>query len=198
MIITAPGPARDGADAAIARLEGALAGFGGPKPGWFRAVERLGRWWYLIVAVVMAVCFAAFVSNGESAGMNVLYGLAFSPIATLVVVGAVTGAAHLQTLMTGRTGRDRVVKEVAEFARPAGGVVTQVEAILAADPGLAERVHEVAWRAAGVGNPDRVAAERELDELWRLADPEAAEERDAEIRRIEEDIEKLKRDGKLS
>lgn len=195
VIITAPGGPGPGTETAVAQLEGVLAGFSGAKPAWYRPLERLGRWWYAIVAALAAAAFAAFAPNDAGLGLNLAYGLAFSPIATLAVGGLLSAAAHLQVRLSTGGDRDQAIKAVAGLARPAGSVADRVEAILAKDPPLEAQVHALAWKAAGIGEPDRKGANRELDELWRLADPAAAEARDAKIRQIEEQIARDRREG---
>jgi hypothetical protein len=78
-------------------------------------------------------------------------------------------------------------------------VSDQVRAILAWNPAREREVHEVAWRAAGIGTPHRSSAVRELGELWKQADPVAAAAMEAKIRELEESVAKLKsQDGKSS
>ncbi|WP_030161116.1 hypothetical protein [Glycomyces sp. NRRL B-16210] len=195
VIITAPDGPAPGTEAAVAQLEGVLAGFSGAKPAWYRPLERLGRWWYAIVAALSAAAFVALAPDDAGTARNLAYGLLFSPIATLAVGGLLSAAAHLQVHLSNGGDRDQAIKAVADRARPAGSVADRVEAILAKDPPLEAQVHALAWKAAGIGEPNRKAANRELDELWRLADPAAAEARDAKIRQIEEQIARDRREG---
>ncbi|WP_155830349.1 hypothetical protein [Glycomyces tenuis] len=194
MIITAP-DAPVGVGAAAERLEAALDGFAGKKPAWFRRLERLGYWWYPICMVATAAVFAFAAPNGL--GMNIAYGLGFGVGAAVVSGGIAASVAHLQARLTSGRTVEETVEEVAPFARRAGGVADRVESILAWDPGREREVHLLAWRAAEVGAPNRSAADRELDELWKQADPAAAAEREAKIREIEEGIAELKRKGRI-
>ncbi|MCH7230933.1 hypothetical protein L0U85_08730 [Glycomyces sp. L485] len=193
-IITAPdAPVEVGA--AAEQLEAALDGFSGRKPAWFRPLERLGYWWYPICMVATTAAFVVAAPN--SLGMNIAYGLGFGVTAAVVTGAILASIAHLQVRLTSGRTVEETVKEVAALARRAGGVADRVEAVLAWDPALEREVHLLAWRAAEVDGPDRSAADRELDELWKQADPVAAANREAKIREIEEGLAALRREGNL-
>ncbi|MFB9660932.1 hypothetical protein ACFQS3_15735 [Glycomyces mayteni] len=183
VIITAP-DAGPGVREAVERLAEALDGFPGRKPAWFRVLERVGYWWYLVCMVATAAVFAVWGANGLA--LNLVYGF-FSGVTVAVVTGVVlTGAAHLQTRIGGGKSAEQVRREVAALARPGGGVAERVEAVLAKDPSLERRVHLLAWDAAEIHGVERSAADDELTDLWELADPAAAAELDEEMRRIRE------------
>jgi len=190
VIITAPG-APPGTGPAVARLAEALDGFSGRKPAWFRLLERLGYWWYLVCMVATAVLFAFFARNGLV--MNLVYGF-FAGITVAVVTAVVlTGIAHLQARLIGGKSAEQAKRDVAELARPGGGVAERVEAILAKDPSLEQRVHHLAWQAAEIHGMERSTADDELTELWEAADPVAAAELEAELRKIRELAERMKK-----
>ncbi|MEU6245982.1 hypothetical protein [Glycomyces sp. NPDC047010] len=183
VIITAP-DAASGVGEAVKRLEAALDGFPGRKPAWFRVLERVGYWWYLVCMVATAVVLALFGANGLV--MNLVYGF-FGGITVAVVTGGVlTGAAHLQARLGAGKSVEQARRDVAALARQGGGVAERVEAILAKDPSLERRVHLLAWDAAEIGATDRSASDDELTGLWELADPAAAAELDEELRKIRE------------
>jgi hypothetical protein len=192
IVITAP-DAPVGVGAAVDRLEAALQGFSGRKPAWFAVLERLGYWWYPICMAAAAAVFVLFAENELGVGWNLAYGLG-SGIGIAVITGAIAWtAAHLQARLTNGATVDELIREVAPLARPGGSVVDRVDAILAWDPAREREVHDLAWRAAGIGTPNRSAAERELDALWRRADPAGAAERDAMLLEIEATVAELRR-----
>ncbi|RRS01257.1 hypothetical protein EIW28_00275 [Glycomyces terrestris] len=142
--------------------------------------------------VATAVVFAAAAPDGR--WMSVASGLGVGVAVAVVTGGALTSVAHLQArLRSGRTA-EQAIAEVAALARPAGGVADRVEAILARDPAREHEVHRIAWEAAGVGRPNRRAAEDALDELWRRADPAAAAERAARLREVEASLQAYRRE----
>lgn len=191
VIITAP-DAPVGVGAAVDRLAAALDGFTEAKPAWFRPLERLGYWWYPICMIAMVAVFVAFAPNSVS--LNIAYGLGFGVGAAVFSGAIITSIANLQTRMTrGRTAEE-TIKEVATLARPAPGVADRIEAILAWDPGREHEVHELAWRAAEVGQPGRWAHDAELDALRKLADPTANAARDAKIREVQAAFDTEKRE----
>ncbi|MQM28114.1 hypothetical protein [Glycomyces albidus] len=187
VIITAP-DAPVGVGAAVERLEAALDGYAGPKPAWFRALERLGYWWYAICMAATAAVFAAAAPNGVA--LNIAYGLGSGIAVAVVSGGLIAGAAHVQTRLTSGRTAQQTIAEAAPLARPAGSVADRVEAVLAWDPSREHEVHRLAWDAAEAGRPNRRAADEELDDLWRRADPEAAAAREATLRRIRAGLER--------
>ncbi|THV27303.1 hypothetical protein [Glycomyces paridis] len=194
--LIAPGVSEAVADAAIDRLEGAKDGFGGAKPRWYAAAERLAYWWFAILAAPTAAWFILFAPNGEGPWMNLWYGLAATPLVTGAFAGLLWAAARLQA-RPGATKPDALAAELSHLVRHAGSVLEEVEGLLDKDPAAAEQIRELAWRAAGVGEANRVRAAEELERLWRLADPQAAAERDEELREIDAMMTQLRRDGKI-
>ncbi|MCT2585768.1 hypothetical protein [Actinophytocola gossypii] len=186
-IVTAPG-AGDVGDAVVL-VDAAVAGFCGKVPGWFRAVQRLKYWWYAVcIAVGLAVGLVFVPTPVEwrlTAGLTA--GLVLTPVS-----GAVLGlVARRQTRVQGVRRPERLLAKVAGRARPVADTVReQIVTVLARDPGLDATVHELAWRSAKEG------ARRELDELWKKADPRAAAARAAKIAEVTARVDDLKDQGK--
>lgn len=190
-IVTAPGASID-----ARRLDAALAGFAGSIPGWYRLLHRLGRWWYLVCVVAVCAVFVAWSPNGF--WLSLAYGAgAGLPLAAVSGMLAY-GLGRLQPRLVHRTTPEAVVREESARARQSALDRKRIEAILDADPGLATEVHALVWHVSnpGDGGSKREARKR-LDELWHLADPQAAAAFDAKIREIEEGIAKRKRDGEV-
>ena len=165
-ILSAPGTAPDAAS--IARLDAARAGFAGPVPGWFRPVERLGSWWYLVLALL--ACAVYLVVGAATGGISPVL-IAVSLSAGLVIAvparAAANSIAQSQSRKLGRSkgvpqtiaGLDAVVRVAATGAQEA------VDTLLSRDPSLEPRVHELLWRRARTNSSDGDAAAAELRAL---------------------------------
>jgi hypothetical protein len=183
-IVTAPGVTDTGE---VAQVDAALDGFSGKVPGWYKLIEKVGLGWYAIcVAVGLAISLAfspAELHWKIAAGFTI--GLVVAPpslwLARLL--------AKLQARATGEPGTDRALAALADRARPVTGETKyEVETVLAKDPSLERRVHQLAWRTT-----DEAAARKELEGLWEKADPEAAAARAAKFAEVDAKIAALKR-----
>ncbi|THV42731.1 hypothetical protein [Glycomyces buryatensis] len=194
-IIIAP-TATSGIDDAVRRMDLAFDGWAGPIPGWFKVLEKIGRWWYLIwVAIGIAVM--ALVVDRE-VWEYFVYGPVPGVFVATITGFLAYGLGHLQARISGGLGgRDAVIAALASQVRPGGAVKKMAVAALAADPAAEHYIHDLAWRAAGIGEANRVHATEELTQLWREADPEDAAAFDAKIADIEAKFKKLGDDGKI-
>jgi hypothetical protein len=183
-IVTAPGVVDAGE---VAQVDAALDGFSGKVPGWYRLLEKVGLGWYAIcVAIGLAVALAfspAELHWRIAAGVTI--GLVVAPpslwLARLL--------ARLQARATGEPSTKQALAAVADRARPVNGETRyEVETVLAKDPSLERKVHQLAWRT-----PDDSGARKELEGLWEKADPEAATARAAKFAEVDAKIAALKR-----
>ncbi len=193
-IITAPG-ATD-VDDAVVRVDAALDGFPGPVPRWFRGLERLGRWWYVIclaVTVPVAIAVApADMAWRVAAGLS--SGLILAPVSGMIL----HQVARLHSRVGGSPSAEQSLSDAADAARLAPGtVVRKAEAILRKDAGLEPTIHGLSWRAAAQETPDARSAAQELLSLWEQADPEGAAAHVAEMERVRASIRDLKEPGDL-
>jgi hypothetical protein len=182
--------------AAMDRHDGLSGGWSGAKPGWYKAVERVGYWWYLISAALGSVCFIIFAPNDDSAWMKALFGISAGPVILLIVQLLVFGVAWLQVRLAGDTDKKRVLREANRIARPAVFDYDRIGTILAVAAASEAELHRLCWTASGVGEQGRGAAMDQLHELWRRADPEAAAEFDARLRELEEKLARFRKDDK--
>jgi uncharacterized integral membrane protein len=196
LFVIAPGSTASEAEIAEAmdRHDGLRGGWSGPKPRWFKAVERVGYWWYLIATVLGSAVFVVFAPNGDTVWMKVIFGAGAGPLILLVIQLLVFGAAWVQIRLAAGTDKNAVLREADKVARPATFNYDQVGTILAVDPSAEPELHRLCWAAAGVGEAGRGAAMDQLHELWRRADPAAAAELDAKLRDVEEKIARLRKD----
>ncbi|MEV3937196.1 hypothetical protein AB0K52_14610 [Glycomyces sp. NPDC049804] len=164
--------------AAMDRHDGLRDGWPGPKPGWYRAVERVGRWWYLIAAALGSAYFIAFAPNDDPVWMKALFGISAGPVILLVVQALVFGIAWVQVRSAGGD-KQTVLREANRIARPSAFDYDRIGTILAVDPASEAELHRLCWTASGVGEQGRGAALNRIDELWRRAAPEPAAEHDA-------------------
>src|SRR6478609_7955396 len=116
-IVVAPGV--DGADAAVTQVDNALDRFSGPVPGWFRAVERLGYWWYG-VCIVVGVAVALALVPAELK-WKIAWGIAFGLIATPVTSALGYYLARLQARAAGFPTVAKALSDVKGTARPSNG-----------------------------------------------------------------------------
>jgi hypothetical protein len=193
-IITAPG-ATD-VDDAVVRVDAALDGFPGPVPRWFRGLERVGRWWYVVclaVTVPVAIAVApADMAWRVAAGLS--SGLILAPLSGMIL----HQMAKLHSRVGGSPSTQESLARTTDAARPAPGtVVQQAESILRTDPHLEPTVHRLSWRAAEPATSDGQTAAMELFSLWQEVDPRAAAAQVAEIEQIRASIRELKEQGKL-
>ncbi|MGF0115711.1 hypothetical protein ACQFYA_05185 [Promicromonospora sp. Marseille-Q5078] len=166
-IVVAPGT--DDAHDAVTQVDNALDKFSGPVPGWFRALERLGYWWYGVCTVV-GIALSFLLVPAEPA-WKFSWGFALGFLAAPVSGPVLYYLARLQARLTGYPDTAQALADVADAARPSTpDSARHVSAVLAARPALERRVHDLAWRAAA---PD-AAARKELEGLWETADPDAA------------------------
>lgn len=184
-IMTAPGgaSARD----AVERVDAALDGWSGPVPGWYRAVGRIGYWWILL-------CLGGGLAIGLVAGPDTMAWKIASGLMIGIVAIPVGGVllrllARAQSKASGAGTPDAALAQVAAQARPMSGDVKRaVDAVLFADPRQGAQLHRLAWRS----NEDESVL-RQIDDLWRQADPEAVAARDAETARLEARVEEVRR-----
>lgn len=184
-IMTAPGgtPAR----AAVEQVDAALDGWSGPVPGWYRVVSRIGYWWILL-------CLGGGLVIGLVAGPDAMEWKIASGLMIGIVAIPVGGVvlrllARAQSKAGGAGSPDAALAQVADQARPMSGDVRRaVDAVLSADPQQGAQLHRLAWRS----NEDESVL-RQIDDLWRQADPEAVAARDAETARLEARVEEVRR-----
>jgi len=189
-IVVAPG-AEDAA-AAVTQVDNALDRFSGPVPGWFRALERLGYWWYGVCIVVGVAAALAFVP--AELRWKVAWGVAFGLVATPVTSALAYYLARLQARSAGFPTPAAALADVKGVALPSNGEVRkQVTTVLAADPALEGRVHRLAWQAARNDG----SARTELEGLWEKADPQAAAALAEKFDRIRAENARLQDEGKI-
>jgi hypothetical protein len=196
LYVIAPGSTATEAEIADAmdRHDGLGGGWAGPKPGWYKAVERVGYWWYLIASVLGSVFFIIFSPADEPMWLKALLGLSAGPVILLVIQLLVFGIAWFQVKLSGGD-KKAVLREANKIARPAFGH-DQIGAILAMDPSAEPELHRLCWTASGVGEQGRGAAMDQIHELWRRADPGAAAKRDEMIRDTQEKLARFRKDEK--
>jgi hypothetical protein len=172
-IITAPDAPRD-VGASVAKLDLALNGFTGPKPAWYRAIEKTGYWWYLIcmivgVAVVLPIGSAP-IGGRVAAGMGA--GILLAPISG-ALIGLAVRAADRRKSGTTPEKIERKLKRVARRIAPdAHGTV---DLVLDRDPQREAQVHDLLWGTAAGSD----AAFNEIEALIAEVAPEVAAERKA-------------------
>ncbi|GHH71833.1 hypothetical protein [Promicromonospora soli] len=182
-IVTAPGVTDTGA---VTQVDDALDGFSGKVPGWFKALEKIGYWWYAI-CVIAGLAFSLALSPAEMA-WKIAAGLTIGLVAAPVTSGLLRLLAKAQARAGGESGTERALAVLADRARPVSGETKfEVEAVLAKDPSLEHRVHQLAWRAT-----EDPAARKELESLWEMADPAAAAARAAKFAELDAKIASLK------
>jgi hypothetical protein len=178
------------------RHDGLSGGWSGAKPGWYKAVERVGYWWYLIAAALGSVFFIVFAPGGDPAWTKALFGISAGPVILLVIQVLVFGVAWIQARLAGGTDKTAVLREANRIARPAVFDHDRIGTILAVDPASEAELHRLCWTASGVGEQGRGAAMDQIHERWRRADPAAAAEFDAKLRVIEEKLARFRNDDK--
>jgi len=187
-IVTAPG--RTDVGDAVVRVDAALDGFAGPVPGWFRGLERLGFWWYVICVVVgvgitLAVGPASVVWRVAS---GVTLGLILAPVSLVLLRALARGGSRAD----GAASPAQALAHAAAHARPVNGeIVMQVGTVLGRDAGRADAVHRMAWRAAG----GDASARKELEAAWEAAAPDAAAARAEKVARLQAEIDADKARG---
>lgn len=182
--------------AAMDRHDGLGGGWFGAKPGWYKAVERVGYWWYLIAAALGSAFFIVFAPSDDSAWMKALFGISAGPVILLVIQLLVFGVAWLQVRLGGGTDKRAVLREANRIARPAAFDHDRIGTILAVVPASEAELHRLCWTASGVGEQGRGAAMDQIHELWRRADPAAAAEFGAKLRDVEEKLARFRKDDK--
>lgn len=195
LFVIAPGSTASEAEiaAAMDRHDGLSGGWAGPKPGWYKTVERVGRWWYLIAAALGSVFFIIFAPTDDPAWMKALFGISAGPIILLVIQLLVYGIAWVQVKLTGGD-KKAVLREANKVARPAAFDYDKVGTILAMGLSAEPELHRLCWTASGVGEQGRGAALDQIHELWRRADPEAAAKMDEMIRDTQEKLARFRKD----
>jgi hypothetical protein len=197
LYVIAPGSTASEAEIARAmdQHDGLRAGWAGPKPGWYKAVQRVGYWWYLIASALGSVYFVLFAPNDDPAWMKALFGISAGPIILLAIQLLVFIVAWLQVKFGGGS-KKAVLREAKKVARPAAFDYDKIGTILAVDPASEAELHRLCWTASGFGEQGRGAALDHIHELWRRADPAAAAELDAKIRDLEEKLAPFRKDDK--
>ncbi|MFD2797426.1 hypothetical protein ACFS27_27985 [Promicromonospora vindobonensis] len=194
-LITAPGtPA--GVESGVERLDAALDGFTGPIPGWFRAFEKLGFWWYPICAVVGVLLVLLLVDPADA--VRIASGMAISLVLAYLGAFALNVAAKAQARGRGHASSQQAIAEVDPLARIAPtGARALSDAVLGRDAGLEDQVHTLLWRSVKTTTADGAAASEELQALLARTAPEHAAGRAADAERLEQQIKRLKEDGKI-
>jgi hypothetical protein len=183
-IVTAPGVTDTAA--VVTLVDAALDGFAGNVPGWFKVLEKIGYWWY-VICVVIGLAFSLAFSPAEM-HWKIAAGFAIGLVGAPVTGGLLLLLAKLQARATGEPGTERALTAVADRARPVSGETKyEVETVLAKDPSLERRVHQLAWRTT-----EDAAARKELEMLWEQADPDAAAARSVKVAEVEAKIAALK------
>lgn len=182
-VVVAPGTDdAAAAAAAVKQVDAALDGFAGPVPGWYRAVERLGYWWYPVCVVVgLVLAFALAPARVEwQISLGLLVGLVGARGSGMVF----WFLARLQARGSSGFGSTaKALAAAADVARPSDADTgTEVAAVLAKDPALESRVHLLVWQAAD----EQDGARQQLDALWEKADPEGAARRAAHLAEVHE------------
>jgi hypothetical protein len=170
-IITAPGVEADGA---AQRLDAVLAGSSGEMPGWFKAVEKLGYWWYLlgVVVVVPIVVLVAPAEMWQRITSGIAGGVLLAILSSAIITSVARAQARSKAAADARSGGD--LKQQARVA-PLKARET-VDAIVGRNARLEGQVHTLLWRSALSATPDGAAAQKELDALLVTVAPETATE----------------------
>lgn len=181
---------------AMNRHDGLKDGWSGSKPVWFKHVERVGYWWYLIASALGSAFFVIASPTDDPVWLKALLGISAGPLILLIIQILVYGVAWLQVKLGGNTDKKALLREANKFVRPATYSYDRIGTILAMDPSIEPELHRLCWAAGGVGEAGRGAALDQLHELWRRADPAAAAEFDAKLRDLEEKVSRYRKDGK--
>ncbi|WP_166845565.1 hypothetical protein [Isoptericola sp. BMS4] len=196
IIITAPATPDETAATAANDLDGLLLRPTAEElPGWFRRVQKLGYWWYLVCVVVTVPVFAALGS--APTGTRLAIGAGAGVTLALLSGAAMNSIAHAQArreASAGARARRDSLRDVARVAPPRAQET--VPAILEAHPETEAELHRLVWRAAQHQTPDGRDALDHLERLLADAAPGVAAHRTADDEELERKLADLrKRNG---
>ena len=176
--ITGPDAAPAEVSGALARLDAASAAVTNPeRPGWYRAISKLGYAWYLVIA---ALTFAISLGAGSPVTRSLFYAVVAAAVLGPITGGLLSSVARKQATVEGaeESSRAAAAAERHVVRIPQDGVVEAVRAVLTADPSQDGRVRELAWRISATDDIDSdPGADAAASELFALQDrlhPEGA------------------------
>jgi hypothetical protein len=160
----------DGAPREIARsfdrLDAAFAAVTDPeRPGWYRAVSKLGYAWYLVIA---AITFSIAFATSSGALLALVYAVIAAAVLGPVTAGLLGVVARKQATVDGaaEVARSTVAAERHVVRIAQVGVVEAVRDVLMADPAQDGHVRRLAWRISATddlrSDPGADAAAGEL------------------------------------
>ncbi|PJI94976.1 hypothetical protein [Luteimicrobium subarcticum] len=168
LLIDSPTARPQEAAAARDRLDAALGAVVDPEgPGWYRPLARLGRWWYLVCALV---CAALLLLTPLPWWAALLVGLAFGPMVGGFSGAALAGIARTVSVTDEVRGAARAARTAEHpFVRTVlDGTAEMVRDIVERAPDRAAEAHARGWDVAVMHPDDPVdePAAAALVDLW--------------------------------